>query len=60
VDDGESAGWFKSTPIFLAAGEFDSNSVLVRFQSLAGELPHDVVEFATARIREYPLTSRLS
>ncbi|MGH8746616.1 MAG: hypothetical protein ACREUK_08995 [Burkholderiales bacterium] len=54
VDDGENAGVVKQSPILVHDGPFDAEDVVARFLEKSQELPRDIVEFVTARLREYP------
>ena len=54
VDDGESAGVVKEAPILVPDGAFRAAGVLERFLELSGEVPRDIVEFVSARLREHP------
>ena len=54
VDDGEAVGLaHKRTPILVADGEFDASVVLERFLEAARAVPRDIVDFVSARLREY-------
>ena len=54
VDDGESAGLVKQTPILIADGAFNAAGVLERFLKLSAEMPKEIVDFVAARLREHP------
>ena len=55
VDDGESGGAPHSqAPILVADGVFEAARVLTRFRELSAEMPQDIVEFVSARLREHP------
>lgn len=54
VDDGESGGAPHSqAPILVAGGVFEAAQVLRRFRELSAEVPPDIVEFVSARLREH-------
>ena len=58
VDDGETTPLeFKRTPILVADGVFDANSVLARFLAISSALPNDIRLFVGDRIREYPASA---
>ena len=55
VDDGETTPLeFKRTPILMADGVFDADSVLARFLDISSALPTDIRMLVGDRIREYP------
>jgi len=54
VDDGEITGMVKQAAILVADGAFEAAQVLKRFLELSGEMPRDLVEFVSARLREHP------
>lgn len=55
VDDGETTPLeFKQTPILVADGVFDAESVLQQFLSNGKALPKDIIEFVGDKIRAYP------
>ena len=53
VDDGENFV-VKEAPILVAAGIFDATGVLKRFIELSQQLPPEIVEFISQRLREHP------
>jgi hypothetical protein len=54
VDDGEAVGLaHKRTPILIADGVFDKNTVLERFLAIADVVPPDIVDFVAAKLKEY-------
>ena len=54
VDDGEADAVSSETPILLDGGVFPAAEVLRRFTELSVEMPHEVVAFVAARLREHP------
>lgn len=54
VDDGESAGVRKQSPILLHDGPFFAAGVVAQFLTEADEVPRDIVDFVVARLREHP------
>ena len=54
VDDGESGAFDSQAPILIADGIFQAARVLKRFRELSGEMPQDIVDFVSARLREHP------
>lgn len=54
VDDGENRGFKKGAPLLYPDGVFDAKSVLEQFLAIAREVPREIVEFITARLREHP------
>jgi hypothetical protein len=54
VDDGEGGALGKETPLLLPNGTFEAKGVLEQFLALSREVPQDIVEFVTARLREHP------
>jgi hypothetical protein len=54
VDDGESVGVRKESPLLLPDGSFEAKDVLERFLAVSKEVPPDIVEFVAARLREHP------
>ena len=54
VDDGEiGAGHYKSTPILVTDGGFDSERVAQLLARDGAHLSADIIDFVTARINEY-------
>jgi hypothetical protein len=59
VDDGEAVGLaHKRTPILIADGVFDNNTVLERFLAIADVVPRDIVDFVAAKLKEYSPSGR--
>ena len=59
VDDGETTPLeFKQTPILVADGVFDADSVLAQFLAVSSVLPKDIIEFVGEKIRAYPQDHR--
>ena len=58
VDDGEPAGGSSQTPIFVPDGNFDSGTVVPRFQREAASLPAELRDFILAKAREYLVERR--
>jgi len=54
VDDGERGGVHSQAPILIADGVFEAGRVLKRFRELSAEMPQNIVEFVSARLREHP------
>ena len=54
VDDGEITGMVKQAALLVADGAFEAAHVLNRFLELSGEVPRDLVDFVSARLREHP------
>jgi hypothetical protein len=56
VDDGESesGGIAGGAPLLMADGVFHATRVLERFRELSAEVPGDIAEFVSARLREHP------
>lgn len=54
VDDGEQGAIHSQAPILIADGVFEAARVLKRFRELSAEMPQEVVEFVSARLREHP------
>lgn len=56
IDDGEVGnGRYKSTPILVADGSFNSERVGKLFSMDSTHLPTDIVEFVTNKIQEFGL-----
>ncbi len=53
VDDGEIYGSYKMSPILVADGSFDKNSIGERFLKAASGLDKDLVSFVYKRLSEY-------
>ena len=54
VDDGEAGlGRYKSTPILIADGSFNSSRVRNLFLKDSAHLPADIIQFVTSKIQEY-------
>ena len=54
VDDGESVGLaHKQTPILVSDGVFNAEAVLERFLAASNAIPRDIVDFVTAKLKEY-------
>jgi hypothetical protein len=51
VDAGE---YGRQVPFLLEDGAFDSFAVLETFLELSSEVPKEIVEFVSARLREHP------
>jgi hypothetical protein len=59
VDDGEIGhGRYKSTPILVADGGFNTERVSGLFMKDGAELPADIVEFVATKIQEYHTASQ--
>lgn len=46
--------WRNCTPLLVADGSFEKDTVLSRFRELSSQLPSDVVQFVSTRLSEYP------
>jgi hypothetical protein len=54
IDDGEGVGLaHKRSPVLVPDGVFDARDVAIRFRAISGLLPGDVVEFVSAKLKEY-------
>ena len=55
IDDGEgSAGLrYKATPVLMADGSFDTNRVIDLFIAHSQYVPTQIVDFVSAKMREY-------
>jgi hypothetical protein len=59
VDDGEMGnGRYKSTPILVADGDFNTERVNKLFLKDGAHLPADIIDFVAAKIQEYHSTSQ--
>lgn len=54
VDDGEQSGMGKETALLHPDGVFKAKQVLDQFLELSKEMPKDIVDFVSARLREHP------
>lgn len=54
VDDGEKNGMGKEAAILHPDGAFNAKKVLDQFLAISKEVPKEIVEFVTARLREHP------
>ena len=59
IDDGEAGGLGAATPIMLADGLFDAESVLESFLGQASELPEALAGFIAKHIVECPMSLRV-
>lgn len=54
VDDGEGVGIaHKRSPVLVPDGVFDPGAVAMRFREISAQLPGDVVEFVSAKLKEH-------
>jgi hypothetical protein len=59
VDDGEAVGLaHKRTPILVADGEFNADTVLQVFMEAAHTMPRDIVDFVSAKLKNYPTNGK--
>jgi hypothetical protein len=57
IDDGElEPAKYKSTPILVRDGEFDSSGIAERFQKASGRIDQGIATFVTEKIRAVPGT----
>lgn len=54
VDDGEHGGMGKEAALLHPDGAFNAKLVLDQFLALSKEMPQDIVDFVSARLREHP------
>ncbi len=55
VDDGEDVGVkYKATPILVTDGDFDANRVCDRFAEASADLPREIAEFVSTKLRQHP------
>ena len=54
VDDGEHGGMGKEAALLHPDGAFNAKLVLNQFLALSKEMPQDIVDFVSARLREHP------
>jgi len=54
VDDGESVGHLKRTPILVPDGVFDGGSVTRRFRELSSEIDSEIADFVLEALARYP------
>ena len=54
VDDGEQGGMGKESALLHPDGAFNAKIVLSEFLALSKEMPQDIVDFVSARLREHP------
>lgn len=59
VDDGEGRALrHKGSPILVTDGRFDATRVADRLAEAGGQVPHDILEFVLARVREQGVSGR--
>lgn len=56
VDDGEDRGGgkHKGTPLLVPDGQFDANRVSEQFAQASVQLPPDIAEFVSTKLRQHP------
>lgn len=54
IDDGETPGQAKMTPILMADGHFSKKSVAERFMSNSREIDQKVAHFVYKKLLDYP------
>jgi hypothetical protein len=54
VDDGESTALRREAPILVADGYFDAIAILERFMELSTEIPKQIVDFVSDKLKEHP------
>lgn len=56
IDDGETAGGaYKSSPVLVDDGLFDSRAIGERFAAAAGELPSEISAFIAKKVSDFKL-----